>query len=394
MQIDQIRNIPLYQLVQHFGGKYSHTDRQGHDWYFSVFRPAEKTPSFKINPKSNRWHDFGHAAHSSTSTNGSGGDGFDLWCDYHGKDRRGGFKEALAALRNFAGSAVKDRTAPLAARPPNRVQKDEVGHAATTGQSRFKILKLHDRIFYASLTEEIRRRRVSPELASRYLNQVYLQDTLKPDKKQNGFAFANDKGGQEISIPNPAKGTSFKTSTRPKSSTSFKVRYSNKLFVFEGVWDFLSWMEMRDTPEPEHNIIVLNSLSFCGEIVAKLTAARARQIALEKEAEELRAAGKELTQQHREAAAERIDTILLFLDNDDAGMKATHFMSDELIAHDFTVRPMESLYKNHKDLNDYWAKSPDAKKITEQKEAQTKYYTDDSAWNMVMSQNKNRPRHQ
>jgi hypothetical protein len=48
---------------------------------------------------------------------------------------------------------------------------------------------------------------------------------------------------------------------------------------------------------------------------------------------------------------------------------------------------MAGLYKGYKNLSDYWRKDPNAKKITEIKEARMKYYTDDSAWNMVMNRN-------
>ncbi len=186
-----------------------------------------------------------------------------------------------------------------------------------------------------------------------------------PDKKQNGFAFRNDKSGFEISIPNPKKGTTFKTSIRPKAPTTYRALASSKVFVFEGMFDMLAWLEMQDTPEPEHNIVVLNSLSFCGEIVAKIIAAK-----------------------------EQIETVILFLDNDEAGTKATQLKSEDLINAGFTVRPMESLYQGYKDLSDYWAKDPAAKKVTDQQQAQAKYYTGDSATALVMKSTKNKLRHE
>ncbi len=64
MNITEARAIPLYVLVQHMGGKYSHTDRSKQDWYFSPFRPNEKTASFKISEATHKWVDFGHAGSS------------------------------------------------------------------------------------------------------------------------------------------------------------------------------------------------------------------------------------------------------------------------------------------------------------------------------------------
>lgn len=356
MNITDAKNIPLFQIVQHLGGRYSHTDRNKQVWYFSPLRPQEKTASFKINEQTNKWYDFGHAG--GRSATGAGGDVIDLWCDYHGKDRRSAVKEALDALNTFAGAAPGSAAYQ---RPPERILPESDGKTA----SRFRVVKLHDSIFYPSLKTELLNRRISPELADKYLRQVYLQDRAQPDKKRNGFAFANDRGGHEISIPYPKQGSAFKTSTTPKSPTTFRAKLSSKLFVFEGFWDFLSWLEMQDTPEPEHNIVVLNSLSFCGEIITSILAAKAE-----------------------------VETVVLFLDNDDAGEKATHLMTERLEDEGFIVRSMASMYQHYKDLNDYWRKDPGAKRITEQKQAQVKYYTEDSAWHMVTAANKARPRHE
>ena len=268
MNISDARALPLYQLVQSLGGTYSHTDRNKHDWYFSPFRPKEKSASFKINEERGKWFDFGHVAPTANG-NSSGGDILDLWCDYHGKDRRQGIAEALAALQALAGP-MQAREG-VYKRPVTRLKDDGKQPA---GAARFTILKLHDQIFYKGLLTELAKRRIAPEFASRYLRQAYIRDSVYPDRKLNGFAFGNDKGGLELSCPNPKKGSSFKTSTRPKAPTTFRALLSTKLFVFEGFWDFLSWMQMQDTPEPEHNIVVLNSLSFAGEIVAQIIAAK------------------------------------------------------------------------------------------------------------------------
>ena len=348
MNITAARAIPLYVLVQHLGGKYAHTDRDKQVWYFSPFRPNEKTASFKINETLNKWYDFGHAAHTTTG-NGSGGDIIDLWCDYHGKDRRSAIKEALAALAPFAGTDVQLEQQQAYKRPLTRL----AGGEKSTGTGRYKIIRHHERIFYPSLTAELQKRRISEPLATRYLKQVWLQDTVYPEKKQNGFAFRNDcsqgsNSGYEISVPNPKRGATFKTSIRPKAPTTFRALVSSKVFVFEGMWDFLSWMQMQDTPGPEHNIVVLNSLSFCREIVANIIAAK-----------------------------EQIETVILFLDNDDAGTKATHFMNEALGEAGLTVRSMQSLYAGYKDLSDYWAKDPAARKVTEQQQAAASYDTSD-----------------
>lgn len=153
-------------------------------------------------------------------------------------------------------------------------------------------------------------------------------EDLRYELEQSLGEALQPKGGYEISIPNPQKGDCFKTSIRPKSPTTFRNKISSKLLVFEGMWDFLSWLEMQQTPEPEHNVIVLNSLSFCGLVVQQIIKMR-----------------------------EQVDTVTLFLDNDDAGEKAKYFMEEELDIANFNVRTMEQLYKGYKDLNEYWVKN-------------------------------------
>lgn len=60
-------------------------------------------------------------------------------------------------------------------------------------ETRLKIVKLHDALFFPDIKQEVASRRISLPLASKYLNQVYLQDRENPSRKLNGFGFKNDK---------------------------------------------------------------------------------------------------------------------------------------------------------------------------------------------------------
>jgi 5S rRNA maturation endonuclease (ribonuclease M5) len=322
MQIKDAKNIPLAQLVEHLGGRYAHTDNNKQHWYYSPFRPNEKTPSFKINELRNTWYDFGHAG--GRGATGSGGDTIDLWCDYHGKERLSSVKDALAALSVFAG---QPHIKPVTRKQPKEEKQPP----------RFKMLRLHQFVFYKPLIAELNRRRISEALAAQYVQQIFLQDTQRPEKKLNGFAFANDKGGYEISIP--GKENSFKTCIGGKSPTTFGAKNSDKLYVFEGMWDFLSWQAMQDKHEVQHHTIVLNSVSFVGEITSQIIATK-----------------------------ELIKTVVLFLDNDEAGKNATQYMMEQLSDEGITVRTMDTMYRGYKDFSDYWMKDSEARKITRRNE--------------------------
>lgn len=340
MQIKDAKNIPLAQLVEHLGGRYAHTDNNKQHWFHSPFRPNEKTPSFKINEPRNTWYDFGHAG--GRGSTGAGGDTIDLWCDYHGKERLSSVKDALVALSAFAG---QPHIKPVTRKQPANEEKQ---------QPRFKKLRLHQSIFYKPLIAELNRRRISEALAGQYLQQIFLQDTQYPDRKLNGFAFTNDKGGYEISIPGSEK--SFKTCIGRKSPTTFRAKNSDKLYLFEGMWDFLSWQQMQDQHEVQQHTIVLNSVSFVGEITKQIIAAK-----------------------------EQINTVVLFLDNDDAGKRATQYMMEQLTDEGFTVRTMDTMYRGYKDFGAYWMTDRDAQKITERKQVQGKQYIGDSTWSTIIT---------
>ncbi len=307
MNIIQAKQILLQKLVEQLGGKYAKHGRPHEAWYYSPFRPDEKTPSFKVNELTNRWHDFGHIT-SRSKGNGSGGDPIDLWCDYYNKDRRTGTREALVALENIYDGIPRQKPKTLPQEKP-----------------RYEIIQLHKKIFYLNLKEELNRRCLSHNIAGLYLKQAFVRDNKLPLKKINGFAFANDKGGFEISIPNPYNGTCFKTSTKPKAPTKIEGEDNSRAMVFEGFWDFLTWLEMNKMERLPCTVYVLNSVSFIGIIAEELI--------------------------KQKEAVNRID---LFLDNDAAGENALHTMASLLEEANIVCADMSQGYKPYKDLNAYW----------------------------------------
>jgi hypothetical protein len=317
MNITEAKQIPLQTLVEHLGGRYSHTDRKGDHWYHSPFRPDEQTASFKINEKLNTWHDFGLSQTFAHQNQGSGGDILDLWCDYHFKNRRDGIKEALQALEDLS---------KVARRGDNHVgqTKRTERPAAKSAQPTFKIVKIARRISHRGLLQELQRRKVSVELAELYLKQGQILNTVN-GKTYYGFLFENSKGGYELSIPNPEKGTSFKTCIGAKAITYFPpAKEKNSADVFEGFFDFLSWLEIKKLKHPMHHTFVLNSNSLAGDACEQIITMN-----------------------------DRLNYIFLFLDNDTSGYETTHAMALALEPYDFQVASMDGFYKGFKDLSEY-----------------------------------------
>ena len=316
MNIKQAKSIPINVLIEHLGGREA-TRTQKDVWYYSPFRPEEKTPSFKVIIQKNYWHDF---------ATGQGGSILDLWLDYNGKDRKSseGLKAALEALKPFSGSVDFENAKP---RPANQISAKP-----TIQEDRFKLIKSPTKIWIDSLKLELERRGISPQISNRYLKQAYFEDT-QTQKKFNGFAFANDKEGYEISVPNPNKETSFKTVIGSKAPTTiigklgvgYTYQANKTVFVFEGFWDYLSWLEMSNVAQFEERVYVLNSLSFSKEVATEIIERK-----------------------------EKVDTVLLFFDNDDAGMKATINLAELLEQEGLIIGSMNHKYEGFKDLNEFW----------------------------------------
>jgi hypothetical protein len=305
MNITQAKQIPLRKLVEHFGGRFSHKVNRGELWYHSPFRPDERTASFKIDEQRNTWHDF-----ARTQKLDAHGDIIDLWTDYHNLPRRNSdaIKQALHYLRGeFEGSY----------RQPAPIQKTP---RIIAKAPRYKIVK-QGRIWMDGLRAEIARRNLSLAAVQPYLEQITLED-LKTNKRYYGLGMRNDKGGHEISIPNPFKDECYKTVIGPKAITTIRGNPA-KACVFEGFWDGLTWLAMNREKEDMPILYILNSTSMIYEAANKLIEAKPA-----------------------------LQQIFLFLDNDKAGEKAQTMLLDLLEPHHFTIGTVNHYYVGYKDLSE------------------------------------------
>ena len=105
-----------------------------------------------------------------------------------------------------------------------------------------------------------------------------------------------------------------------KAPNFHKGTQSNKLLVFEGFIDFLSYLTMKSQKRAEGDVLVLNSTAFKARALPYVT-----------------------NPQYEE--------IQLFLDNDDAGSAVTKFICEADCTG--TVSDMRQHYATHADLNDW-----------------------------------------
>jgi hypothetical protein len=193
-------------------------------WYLSPFR-KEKTPSFKINRKLNRWYDHGL---------GRGGNLVDFAILYN-DCTVGEFLKAIG--HNFSFHP------PIA---PTNAQPKENKECCTT------ILK-EGPLASFSLHRYLYLRRITGQVAERFCKEVAYELS---GRKYFAIGFKNNSGGFEL------RNAFFKGSSTPKDMTTIETG-AKEVAVFEGFFDFLSFNVLVQNEQPiKNNFLVLNSLSF------------------------------------------------------------------------------------------------------------------------------------
>jgi hypothetical protein len=173
-------------------------------------------------------------------------------------------------------------------------------------QSKIKILGDFP-ITSASLLRYLEERKIAIEIAKHFCREVRYEIN---GKTYFGIGFKNDSGGYEIRNPY------FKTSSSPKDITTIN-NGSNEANVFEGFIDFLTFKETtKNLPEKGQDFVVLNSVALFE---------RARPF------------------------MENHNIISLYLDRDASGINCTQ----RALSMSPKYKDESSLYKNHKDFNDW-----------------------------------------
>jgi hypothetical protein len=125
----------------------------------------------------------------------------------------------------------------------------------------------------------------------------------------------NYNGGYELSSP-----PNFKSCISPKDITTIR-RTSGTCLVFEGFWDFLSYLTIQKVEKTKHDVAVLNSVANV-------------QIAMD--------------------FLKTYQKIYTYLDNDEAGKKASELIKSNCVS----VNNRSERYMGFKDLNDYLRGKP------------------------------------
>ena len=300
MKEEDLSLIKRYPIVEYLERKGVKPVRRtpAYALYQSPLR-EDMHPSFKVDTEKNLWIDYAE---------GRGGSIIDLCMRLEGCT-------LLEAIRQLGRNAPDDTAhSPQRERVQDTSKQESIRQAAANGARR--MIGISDTLpshLQKYLTED---RCINIEKAMPFLRSISYEVR---GLHYQAIGFANQSGGYELRDSGSFKGT-----IAPKDITPiFMDRSRNKVTdkiqpvcVFEGFMDFLSFLSMKE--EVTSACLVLNSVSNVARAIRYLN-------------------DRHLTH------------IRAFLDNDDAGRKAT----TDFIRAGFKVEDMSVHYGRFKDLNEY-----------------------------------------
>ena len=202
--------------------------------YYSPFRD-ESTPSMSVAYKNGSWQWFDHGT-------GQGGSNIELVRQIKGC----GFREAIDFLWELDGKYIdlkEDKPVQVVAKERERSLE------VTKTSGRFQNLRLID--YIAS-------RGISLELAERYCKEI-IYTNHNNGKTFTGVGFPNNSGGRVIRSEGFNGTTQSALTTINSQGMHTTEPSSDRVMVFEGYFNFLSWMELNKQLTPLCDVCVLNS---------------------------------------------------------------------------------------------------------------------------------------
>jgi DNA primase len=281
-------STPIEAILSFFGKDTSH-NRTYH--YFSPFR-EESNRSFHVNPRKNVWYDFGIA---------EGGGALLLVA----KLSSCGQEEAYDILAQMNTSFIPSYTY----RSPSPVRKEP--------ERSIIIDHVSKEFRRKSLLKYAHERGISKMTLDRFCKQITYHSVYSPNLKHTAIGFANEDGGYMLRSRSVKKCTACGISI-------LRSNGATEVAVFEGFFDFLSWIEDQGIDSLPCNICVLNSVSNLKRAINFLN-------------------------EHRE--------IHLYLDNDRAGEEAAAQIEYFCMNEETRVVRMSHLFEGYKDYNEMLTKS-------------------------------------
>jgi len=208
--------------------------------YLSPLRDSDTKPSFSVNEKLGCWYDHGE---------GKGGNIIDFGIRYW---NRLSFPEVLEKIVSLTGSA---HLLPNGSSPAKRKR-------LPVKEPHYHILEIKDLGANRAITDYLESRGVL-ERSKSLLKEVYYYIEDQQKHRRNFFAagWQNETGAWEISSIDRQK------YCLGRKAISFIPGDPQKLTVFEGFFDYLSWL--AENPFTATSVLVLNSVALVQSGIAK-----------------------------------------------------------------------------------------------------------------------------
>ena len=292
MKEEELSRIKRYPIVEYLERKGIKPVRStpAYALYRSPFR-EDTHPSFKVDTEKNLWIDYAE---------GKGGSIIDLCMRLEGCT-------LLEAIRILGQNAPDITHVPRRESVQGSSKQESIRQAVSTSGVR-RLIEVSDTLPPHLLKYLEEDRCINLEKAMLFLRCISYEVR---GLHYQAIGFANQSGGYELRDNGIFKGT-----IAPKDITPIFADRAEPVCIFEGFMDFLSFFSMKE--EVIHHCLVMNSVSNVAKAIRYLN-------------------DRHLTH------------IRAFLDNDDAGKRATN----DFIRAGFKVEDMSVHYRNFKDLNEY-----------------------------------------
>ena len=293
MKEEELSRIKRYPIVEYLERKGIKPVRStpAYALYRSPFR-EDTHPSFKVDTEKNLWIDYAES---------KGGSIIDLCMRLEGCT-------LLEAIRHL-GRNTPDYTACSPQREcVQETSKLESIRQAASAKGARRLTGISDTLpshLQKYLMEE---RCINMEKAMPFLRCISYEVR---GQHYQAIGFANQSGGYELRDNGTFKGT-----IAPKDITPIFSDRAEPVCIFEGFIDFLSFLSMKE--EVINHCLVMNSVSNVARSIRYLN-------------------------------DRQVSSIRTFLDNDEAGRRAT----EDFMEAGFKVDDMSVHYRNFKDLNEY-----------------------------------------
>ena len=306
MKASQARDISIAEFLQYEGKKPVRSRLSGKElWYHSPIRSGDENPSFKIDSEKNLWFDHGAS---------QGGDLIKLVCELRNTSVSG----ALSYLEStglYKGPNLSSRNYSIYDTSLSETSYSKnSGVASEKGKvSSFSINSVKE-ISSPALIQYLDTRKISLSLATKYLKEISYSHSEKRIQ-YFGLGFSSGNGYEVRNIL-------FKGFVgTQKQPTWINCQENSTLSVFEGIFDYLAFLENQGKDGLENSVLILNSTN-------------------------LKRMGLDMIKKVR------FKKIYFFLDNDDAGENTFDFFTEVLPDYDLINK--SSLYANFKDFNEMW----------------------------------------